>query len=95
RLSYTWHTFTPEWAQAYGFGEEYLAQVASEPRSKVTFELAPAGDSVKLTVTHDGFEPGSTVLAGISEGWPALLASLKTLLETGEPLPAAASSKED
>jgi DNA-binding transcriptional ArsR family regulator/uncharacterized protein YndB with AHSA1/START domain len=93
RLSYTWHTFTREWAQAYGLGEEYLAQVASEPRSKVTFELEPAGDSVKLTVTHDGFEPGSTVLASVSDGWPALLASLKTLLETGEPLTAAPSKE--
>ena len=37
----------------------------------------------KLTVVHDGFEPGSPVLQGISEGWPAVLASLKTPLETG------------
>jgi hypothetical protein len=44
---------------------------------------------VKLTVLHDGFEPGSTVMAMCSQGWPALLSSLKTLLETGAPLPAA------
>ena len=42
---------------------------------------------VKLTVRHDDFEPGSTVLRGISEEWPAILASLKTLLETGEAVP--------
>ena len=36
-----------------------------------------------LTVVHDGFEPGSAGLEGISEGWPAVLSSLKTLLETG------------
>ena len=36
-----------------------------------------------LTVVHDGFEPGSAVLQGISEGWPAVLSSLKTLVETG------------
>ena len=87
RLSYTWHTFTPEWAQAYGFSEEFQGSLAAEPRSKVTFEIEPAGPMVKLTVLHDGFEPGSTVLDGISQGWPAILASLKTLLETGEPLP--------
>jgi len=40
---------------------------------------------VKLTVTHDGFAPGRAVLPAISEGWPAVLASLKTLLETGRP----------
>ncbi len=43
--------------------------------------------SYRLTVVHDGFEPGSAVLEGISEGWPWILASLKTMLETGEPLP--------
>ena len=42
---------------------------------------------VKLTVIHDSFEPGSDVLQAISDGWPAVLASLKTLLETGTALP--------
>jgi hypothetical protein len=37
-------------------------------------------------VTHDGFDPGSVILGGVSEGWPPILSSLKTLLETGEPL---------
>ena len=39
-------------------------------------------------MTHGGFEPGSQIREGISGGWPQILASLKTLLETGEPLPA-------
>ena len=43
---------------------------------------------VKLTVIHDGFEDGSAVLPGISEGWPRIMAGLKTLLETGDMLPA-------
>jgi hypothetical protein len=41
---------------------------------------------VKLTVVHDGFEPGSTVLEGISKGSPTILSELKTLLQTGETL---------
>ena len=61
--------------------------MAAEPRSKVTFDIEPVGEMVKLTVVHDGFEPGSAVLPGISEGWPRVIASLKTLLETGDPLP--------
>ena len=65
-----------------------LTKVASEPRSKVTFEIEPHGQTVKLTVVHDDFEAGSAVLEGISQGWPAILSSLKTLLETGEALPA-------
>jgi len=39
-------------------------------------------------VVHDDFEPGSVVLEMVTEGWPQLLSSLKTLLETGETLPA-------
>jgi DNA-binding transcriptional ArsR family regulator/uncharacterized protein YndB with AHSA1/START domain len=87
RLSYTWHTFTPEWAEAVGFDDELRDKVAAERRSKVTFDIEPVGQMVKLTVVHDDFEPGSTVLGLISEGWPRLLADLKTLLETGETLP--------
>lgn len=89
RLSYTWHTMTPEFAEATGLGEEYRAKAAAEDRSKVTFEIEPQGETVKLTVTHDGFRPGSTILSSVSEGWPALLSSLKTMLETGETLPEA------
>jgi DNA-binding transcriptional ArsR family regulator/uncharacterized protein YndB with AHSA1/START domain len=84
RLSYAWHTFTPEWAAAYDIDADYLAKVASEPRSKVTFEIEPLGAYVRLTVVHDGFEPGSAVLTGIADGWPLLMSSLKTLLETGD-----------
>ena len=83
RLSYTWHSFTPEWAAAYNISEEQRAAFAAEPRSKVTFSLEPQGDQVKLTVVHDGFDAGSAILAGISEGWPAIIAELKTLLESG------------
>jgi len=89
RLSYTWHTFTPEWAAAYGIPDDYLAKISSESRSKVTFDLEDHGPLlVKLTVLHDGFDAGSAVLPGISEGWPRIMADLKTLLETGD-LPAA------
>ncbi|HZD62955.1 MAG TPA: SRPBCC domain-containing protein, partial [Xanthobacteraceae bacterium] len=43
------------------------------------------GPEVKLTVTHDEFEPGSKVHAAVSNGWPMILSSLKSLLETGRP----------
>jgi uncharacterized protein YndB with AHSA1/START domain len=83
RLSYTWHTFTPEWAASYGVDEERRARIAAEPRSRVTFVLEPDGPLVKLTVIHDGFAPDSTVLAMISGGWPKVVGALKTLLEAG------------
>lgn len=56
--------------------------------SRVTFEIDPFFDSVRLTVTHEELEPDSEMLQGIIQGWPAVLSSLKTLLETGKPLTA-------
>ena len=88
RLSYTWHTMTPELAEKFGWDQEFAAKLAGEPRSKVSFDIEPVTQGVKLTVIHDGFEPGSTIVQMVSGGWPDVISSLKTLLETGEPLPA-------
>jgi uncharacterized protein YndB with AHSA1/START domain/DNA-binding transcriptional ArsR family regulator len=88
RLSYTWHTFTPEWAAAHGVDQALAAEWGAEPRSKVAFDIEDGGNGVvKLTVVHDGFEPGSAVLQGVSGGWPAVISALKTLVETGSPMP--------
>jgi len=83
RLSYTWHTFTPELADAVGFSAEQQAAYASEPRSKVTFAIEDQQPMVKLTVIHETADPDSLVLSAVSGGWPQVLAALKTLLETG------------
>ena len=87
RLSYTWHTFTPEHIKAVGFDDDLAAALVRESRSKVTFELEPQGQKVKLTVIHDDFEPGSRAVEMVSEGWPTLLSDLKSYLETGSILP--------
>ena len=88
RLSYTWHSVTPELAKRFGWDDDLLAKLSVEPRSTVTFEIEPTGEGVvKLTVVHDGFAPGSAIAEMVSTGWPAVIASLKTLLETGDPLP--------
>ena len=55
--------------------------------SRVTFELEPIDGMVKLTVTHDQLVPGSSMEKGIDKGWPRVLSSLKSFLETGKPLP--------
>ncbi|MFE2561141.1 SRPBCC family protein [Streptomyces sp. NPDC059352] len=86
-LSYTWHTFTPAWAAAVRLDREVYARLARERRSRVTFAIEPSGDTVKLTVTHGELEPDGTIKGLIGEGWPALVSSLKSLLETGEELP--------
>jgi uncharacterized protein YndB with AHSA1/START domain len=54
--------------------------------SRVTLEIHPIENMVRLTVTHDELGEGSPMLKGISEGWPRVVSSLKSLLETGRPL---------
>jgi DNA-binding transcriptional ArsR family regulator/uncharacterized protein YndB with AHSA1/START domain len=88
RLAYTWHAFTPEWARAFDVDEDRRTRLLAERTSKVTFEIEPLdAEQVKLTVVHDDLEPGGVLAGMISNGWPRVLANLKTLLETGEPLP--------
>jgi uncharacterized protein YndB with AHSA1/START domain len=53
----------------------------------VTYEIEPAGDAVRLTMTESHDRPLSDdILSGGRQGWPAILSSLKSLLETGQPL---------
>ena len=87
RLSYTWHTFTPGWAESLDLTDDALDRLVSEPRSKVTFEIEALRDQVRLTVLHDDLAPGGITGSLISEGWPRVVANLKTLLETGDTLP--------
>lgn len=55
--------------------------------SRVTFEIEPHRDVVKLTVVHDQLDGQGDMEKGIVRGWPMVLSSLKTLLERGEALP--------
>jgi len=57
-----------------------------EPPSTVTFELEQKGEFVKLTVTHSEFPEDSKMFPMISNGWPMVISSLKTMLETGKSL---------
>jgi uncharacterized protein YndB with AHSA1/START domain len=54
--------------------------------SRVTFEIETVDDMVRLTVTHGELEKGSDMERNISRGWPRVLSSLKSLLETGKAL---------
>jgi len=55
--------------------------------SRVTFEIAPAEGSERLTVTHEELEEDSDMWRGALNGWSIVLSSLKSLLEMGEALP--------
>ena len=80
RLVLGWHAL---------FGPE----VASEPASRLTYEVDPAvGGVTKLTITHelDGAPTTAAIVGGVvaeaGGGWGWILSDLKTLLETGAPL---------
>jgi uncharacterized protein YndB with AHSA1/START domain len=83
RLAYSWDSCSPE--------------AKRERTSRVTFDLEPRGKIIKLTVTHDNLDQGGVTLRNISAGWPMVIASLKSLLETGRPLeidPPSAAERE-
>ena len=73
-LSYSFHML---------ISEEHRA----EPPSRVTFELEDVQGVVKLTLTHDGLAPRSKTGETTEHGWAAIMSSLKSLVETGRPLP--------
>ena len=73
RLAYTW--------------DPCSAEAKRERISRVTFDLEPRGKVVKLTVIHDELNEAGVTFRNISGGWPMVIASLKSLLETGESLP--------
>lgn len=51
--------------------------------SRVTFEIEPHDNGVRLMVSHEELEVGSGMATGVSKGWPLVLSSLKSYLETG------------
>lgn len=57
-----------------------------ERPSRVTFELEDLKGQTRLTIVHDEFDEGSKIFGLISKGWPAVLSSLKSYLETGRGL---------
>ena len=72
RLAYSWDACSPD--------------AKRERTSRVSFDLEPRGKVTKLTVTHDELDEGGKTFRDISGGWPMVLASLKSLLETGRVL---------
>ena len=64
-----------------------------EAYSRVTFDIVEYDEMVRLTVTHDDLVVGSGMANGVSKGWPAVLSSLKSLLETGRGLDVFAKPK--
>jgi uncharacterized protein YndB with AHSA1/START domain len=79
---------TPPVRLVMTFGEPGAESGAESGASTVTFQIEPYHDIVRLTVTHENVA-GEDDLRAVAEGWPAVMANLKSLLETGRALPQA------
>lgn len=67
---------------------EFRPELRPEGYSRLSYELEPEGEMVKLTLVHEIDLPDSKLIDAVSGGWPMIMASLKSLLETGESLAA-------
>ena len=65
---------------------EFRPELKAEGFTRCTFEIEEADGMAKLTVTHEAERP-SVLIDKVSAGWPKILSSLKSLLETGKGLP--------
>ena len=71
----------------FTFNVNWPALIEKLGPTLVSYEIEPAGDAVRLTMTESHDRPlDDDILAGGRQGWPAILSSLKSLLETGQPL---------
>jgi uncharacterized protein YndB with AHSA1/START domain len=67
---------------------EWIEELRHLPESIVTYQLDRLGEVVRLTMTEAHPEPiEERFLEGGRRGWPVILSNLKTLMETGRPLP--------
>jgi len=74
RLTITWNVNWPALVEKLGV-------------TLVTYQIERAGDAVRLTLTQAHDRPiDDDILSGGRHGWPAILSSMKSLLETGEAL---------
>ncbi len=76
----------PERRLVLSWRNEFKPELRAEGYSCLTYELEKQGESVKLTIIHEIDIPNSKLIEAVSGGWPLILASLKSFLETGEPL---------
>jgi uncharacterized protein YndB with AHSA1/START domain len=65
---------------------QFMPEMKAEGWSRCTIELEQAADAVKLSVVHEIDKDGSKFIQAVSGGWPKILSSLKSMLETGKPL---------
>ena len=67
---------------------EFRPELKAEGDARCVYDLEQDGDVMKLTITHSSERDDAKLIEAVSGGWPRILSSLKSLLETGKPMPA-------
>jgi uncharacterized protein YndB with AHSA1/START domain len=81
--------FDPPCRLVLTWRNEFRPELRQEGYSRLTYELEQQGDMVRFRLSHEiDSPPPSKFIEAVSSGWPAILSSLKSLLETGESLEA-------
>ena len=80
-----------EWAPPHRLSVTWLVEGMKDfdelPQCLVSYDIAPSGDAVRLTMTEShSWDVPRDILKGGEMGWPKILCGLKSLLETGRPL---------
>jgi uncharacterized protein YndB with AHSA1/START domain len=78
----------PERRLVLSWRNEFIPEMRAEGYSRMTYELEQQGDMVKFTLIHEMDTLNSKLIDAVAHGWPMNIASLKSLLETGESLEA-------
>jgi uncharacterized protein YndB with AHSA1/START domain len=76
------------------FNAVWDPEIAAEPPVKMTWEITPMGESCRLAVTTHELEPGSATDTAFRGGVSVIVSGLKTLLETGQPMPSPSADPE-
>src|SRR5262245_61286637 len=76
----------PEKRVVISWRHELMPEFREEGCSRCAIALEPHEDATKLSLTHEIDKPDSKLIAAFATGWPPILSSLKSLLETGESL---------
>jgi uncharacterized protein YndB with AHSA1/START domain len=97
----TWRLLTPNGTAAHtghvlevnppdklvlAWRHEFMPRLKAEGHTRVSFEIKQLGEMVKLTVAQESDQGAGDTIGIMARGWPLLLSSLKTLMETGASL---------
>lgn len=75
--------FSPPHRLELSWRNEFRPELKAEGYGRMVAEIEPVEGACRLTITHTMDTPDSALISAVSNGWPQILANLKSLIETG------------